>query len=91
MPLLLPSKWALGPPFPLGSFTMAESLLHRVGGRGRQEPAGSQTPEWQGQVRGAAFPRRIKATGGERAKAPTGWLHIPQLKAFPSAVVWFPV
>lgn len=34
MPLLLPSKRGLGPPFPLGSFTMAECLLHGMGAGG---------------------------------------------------------
>lgn len=34
LPLLLPSERGMGPPFPLGSFTMARFLLHGVGARG---------------------------------------------------------
>lgn len=43
LPLLLPSERGGGPPSPLGSFTMARFLLHRVGAgvsEGRQPSPG---------------------------------------------------
>lgn len=45
-PLLLPSEWGWGPPSPLGSFTMAELLLHGVGEwEGASEGVELSTPQ----------------------------------------------
>ena len=52
LPLLLPSQRGPGPPFPLGSFTMAEFLLHGGGGEGRGRETEGQVAEPQrGRVR----------------------------------------
>lgn len=41
--------------------------------------ARSQAPEWQGQVRVAAYPCRRKAAEGKEDNAPTRWLNTPRL------------
>lgn len=54
LPLLLPSQRGPGPPFPLGSFTMAEFLLHGGGGEGEgrgRETEGQVAEPQRGRVR----------------------------------------
>lgn len=45
--------------------------------------ARSQAPEWQGQVRGAAYPCRKKAAEGKEDNVPIPWLNTPQLPLSP--------